>query len=66
MPLLLGTAEPCRLFMDWVARSAATVREQLDRWDATVDVTVIALPPGLPWPRIEATVRAAAPPRPGG
>jgi hypothetical protein len=39
----------------------ATVREQLDRWDATVDVTVVGLPPGLPWPRVEATIRAAAP-----
>ena len=36
--------------------SAATVREQLDRWDAAVDVTMIGLPPGLPWPRIEATI----------
>jgi hypothetical protein len=39
----------------------ATVQEQLERWDATVDVTVIGLPPGLPWPGIEATIRAAAP-----
>jgi 5,10-methylenetetrahydromethanopterin reductase len=45
--------------------TAATVQEQLERWDATVDVTVVALPPGLPWPRIEATIRAAAPPRSG-
>jgi alkanesulfonate monooxygenase SsuD/methylene tetrahydromethanopterin reductase-like flavin-dependent oxidoreductase (luciferase family) len=39
--------------------TAATVPEQLARWDATV----VGLPPGLPWPRIEATVRAAAPPQ---
>jgi 5,10-methylenetetrahydromethanopterin reductase len=42
----------------------ATVQEQLDRWDATVDITIVGLPPGLPWPRIEATVRAAAPRQP--
>ena len=41
--------------------TAATVQERLDRWDATVDITVVGLPPGLPWPQIEATVRAAAP-----
>jgi 5,10-methylenetetrahydromethanopterin reductase len=41
--------------------TAATVREQLERWDAAVDVTMVGMPPGLPWPRIEATVRAAAP-----
>jgi len=41
--------------------TAAMVREQLERWDAAVDVTMVGLPPGLPWPRIEATIRAAAP-----
>jgi alkanesulfonate monooxygenase SsuD/methylene tetrahydromethanopterin reductase-like flavin-dependent oxidoreductase (luciferase family) len=41
--------------------AAATVQEQLERWDAAVDVTMVGVPPGLPWPRIEATVRAAAP-----
>ena len=41
--------------------TAATVQQQLARWDTTVDITVIGLPPGLPWPHIEATVRAAAP-----
>jgi alkanesulfonate monooxygenase SsuD/methylene tetrahydromethanopterin reductase-like flavin-dependent oxidoreductase (luciferase family) len=41
--------------------TAATVREQLELWDATVDLTIVGLPPGLPWPRIEATIRAAAP-----
>jgi alkanesulfonate monooxygenase SsuD/methylene tetrahydromethanopterin reductase-like flavin-dependent oxidoreductase (luciferase family) len=44
--------------------TAATVQEQLDRWDATVDVTIVALPPGLPWSQIEATVIAGAPRRP--
>jgi len=38
------------------------VREQLASWDEAVDVVTIVLPPGLPWPTIEATLRAAAPP----
>ena len=46
--------------------TAAAVQEQLERWDAAVDVTMVGLPPGLPWPRIEATVRAAAPRASGG
>ena len=41
--------------------AAATVQEQLTRWDATVDLTMVGLPPGLPWPQLEATIRAAAP-----
>jgi alkanesulfonate monooxygenase SsuD/methylene tetrahydromethanopterin reductase-like flavin-dependent oxidoreductase (luciferase family) len=46
--------------------TAATVQEQLERWDAAVDVTMVGLPPGLPWPQIEATIRAAAPRAPAG
>ncbi|WP_063775485.1 LLM class flavin-dependent oxidoreductase [Actinoplanes rectilineatus] len=38
-----------------------TVRDQLERWDATVDVTMLGIPPGLPWPMIEATIRAGRP-----
>ncbi|GIJ56058.1 LLM class flavin-dependent oxidoreductase [Virgisporangium aurantiacum] len=41
--------------------TAATVRDRLERWDKVADVTMVGLPPGLPWPRIEATIRAAAP-----
>jgi alkanesulfonate monooxygenase SsuD/methylene tetrahydromethanopterin reductase-like flavin-dependent oxidoreductase (luciferase family) len=37
------------------------VRDQLTEWDGAVDVAMIGLPPGLPWPAIEATLRAAAP-----
>ena len=37
------------------------VRAQLARWDGVADIVVIGLPPGLPWPAIEATLRAAAP-----
>src|SRR6201995_5035762 len=37
------------------------VRAQLQRWDAAADIVALMLPPGLPWPIIEATLRAAAP-----
>ena len=40
------------------------VRAQLERWDDIADIVMIGLPPGLPWPAIEATLRAAAPERP--
>jgi alkanesulfonate monooxygenase SsuD/methylene tetrahydromethanopterin reductase-like flavin-dependent oxidoreductase (luciferase family) len=37
------------------------VREQLQPWDRAADIVTILLPPGMPWPNIEATLRAAAP-----
>jgi alkanesulfonate monooxygenase SsuD/methylene tetrahydromethanopterin reductase-like flavin-dependent oxidoreductase (luciferase family) len=37
------------------------VREQLHTWDGAADIVTIMLPPGLPWPNIEATLWAAAP-----
>jgi alkanesulfonate monooxygenase SsuD/methylene tetrahydromethanopterin reductase-like flavin-dependent oxidoreductase (luciferase family) len=37
------------------------VRAQLQRWDHAADIVPIILPPGLPWPSIEATLQAAAP-----
>jgi alkanesulfonate monooxygenase SsuD/methylene tetrahydromethanopterin reductase-like flavin-dependent oxidoreductase (luciferase family) len=37
------------------------VREQLQHWDHTADIVTILLPPGMPWPSIEATLLAAAP-----
>jgi alkanesulfonate monooxygenase SsuD/methylene tetrahydromethanopterin reductase-like flavin-dependent oxidoreductase (luciferase family) len=40
---------------------AAGVEDQLRQWDDVVDVTMVAIPPGIPWPQIEATLRAAAP-----
>jgi len=43
--------------------SASTVRQGLARWDDTLDITLVGLPPGLPWPSIEATLHAAAPAR---
>jgi alkanesulfonate monooxygenase SsuD/methylene tetrahydromethanopterin reductase-like flavin-dependent oxidoreductase (luciferase family) len=41
--------------------TAAEVRDQLESWAGMADITMIALPPGLPWETIEATLRAAAP-----
>ena len=38
------------------------VRELLKPWDRAADVVTILLPPGMPWPAIEATLVAAAPP----
>jgi alkanesulfonate monooxygenase SsuD/methylene tetrahydromethanopterin reductase-like flavin-dependent oxidoreductase (luciferase family) len=37
------------------------VRHQLTAWDQTADIVSLLLPPGLPWPSIEATLLAAAP-----
>jgi hypothetical protein len=37
------------------------VRDRLESWDGVADVVMIGLPPGLPWPAVEATLRAAAP-----
>jgi alkanesulfonate monooxygenase SsuD/methylene tetrahydromethanopterin reductase-like flavin-dependent oxidoreductase (luciferase family) len=39
------------------------VRDRLKSWDEEVDVTMLGLPPGMPWATIEATLRAAAPAR---
>jgi alkanesulfonate monooxygenase SsuD/methylene tetrahydromethanopterin reductase-like flavin-dependent oxidoreductase (luciferase family) len=41
--------------------TAGQVRDQLERWAGVGDITMIGLPPGLPWEIIEATLRAAAP-----
>jgi hypothetical protein len=41
------------------------VREQLQPWDRAAGIVTILLPPGLPWPDIDATLHAAAPSRPG-
>jgi alkanesulfonate monooxygenase SsuD/methylene tetrahydromethanopterin reductase-like flavin-dependent oxidoreductase (luciferase family) len=38
------------------------VRELIKPWDQAADIATILLPPGIPWPTIEATLRAAAPP----
>jgi alkanesulfonate monooxygenase SsuD/methylene tetrahydromethanopterin reductase-like flavin-dependent oxidoreductase (luciferase family) len=37
------------------------VSKQLEPWDCVADIVTIVLPPGLPWPTIEATLGAAAP-----
>jgi alkanesulfonate monooxygenase SsuD/methylene tetrahydromethanopterin reductase-like flavin-dependent oxidoreductase (luciferase family) len=49
--------------LDQLAAHGTTgqVRDQLAAWDDAVDLTMIGLPPGLPWPTIESTLRAAAP-----
>jgi len=39
----------------------AQVREQLEPWDGAADLTLMGLPPNLPWDPIETTLRAAAP-----
>jgi alkanesulfonate monooxygenase SsuD/methylene tetrahydromethanopterin reductase-like flavin-dependent oxidoreductase (luciferase family) len=41
--------------------TADQVREQLESWDHAADIVTIMLPPGTPWPMIEATLLAAAP-----
>ena len=41
------------------------VRQQLTAWDQSADIVTLLLPPGLPWPSIEATLLAAAPDRGG-
>jgi alkanesulfonate monooxygenase SsuD/methylene tetrahydromethanopterin reductase-like flavin-dependent oxidoreductase (luciferase family) len=43
--------------------TADDVRAQLERWDDAADIGIVGLPPGVPWPTIEATLRAAAPRR---
>jgi alkanesulfonate monooxygenase SsuD/methylene tetrahydromethanopterin reductase-like flavin-dependent oxidoreductase (luciferase family) len=40
------------------------IRAQVDQWDGVADVVMVGLAPGLPWPAIETTLRAAAPQRP--
>jgi alkanesulfonate monooxygenase SsuD/methylene tetrahydromethanopterin reductase-like flavin-dependent oxidoreductase (luciferase family) len=59
-----GTIPPsARVVLDQLAAcgTGAQVREQLRPWDQAADIVTILLPPGLPWPSIEATLRAAAP-----
>jgi alkanesulfonate monooxygenase SsuD/methylene tetrahydromethanopterin reductase-like flavin-dependent oxidoreductase (luciferase family) len=41
--------------------TAEQVRAQLKPWHDAADSVTVMLPPGLPWPVIEATLRAAAP-----
>ncbi len=38
----------------------ARVRERLEPWDSAADIVMVGLPPGSPWPCLEATIRAAA------
>jgi hypothetical protein len=55
-------AEAQRLLDEFTAHGTeAQIRDRLRQWDAATDITTIGLPPGLPWPGIEATLHAAAP-----
>jgi hypothetical protein len=59
-----GTIPPsAQVVLDQLAAygTCDQVREQLQPWDHAADIVTILLPPGLPWPSIEATLRAAAP-----
>jgi len=44
--------------------TADQVARQLGEWESVADIVTVMLPPGLPWPVIEATLRAAAPSSP--
>ncbi|HKT02570.1 MAG TPA: hypothetical protein VJT31_23825, partial [Rugosimonospora sp.] len=59
-----GTVPPAaRPVLDQLAvyGTGDQVREQLKHWEQAADIVTVLLPPGLPWPTIEATLRAAAP-----
>jgi alkanesulfonate monooxygenase SsuD/methylene tetrahydromethanopterin reductase-like flavin-dependent oxidoreductase (luciferase family) len=61
---LRGTVPPgAQVVLDQLAACGTSdqVREQLQPWDRAADIVTILLPPGLPWPTIEATLHAAAP-----
>jgi alkanesulfonate monooxygenase SsuD/methylene tetrahydromethanopterin reductase-like flavin-dependent oxidoreductase (luciferase family) len=64
-----GTVPPgAQVLLDQLAACGTCdqVREQLQPWDRAADIVTILLPPGMPWPSIEATLQAAAPSaRPG-
>jgi alkanesulfonate monooxygenase SsuD/methylene tetrahydromethanopterin reductase-like flavin-dependent oxidoreductase (luciferase family) len=59
-----GTVPPdAQVVLDQLAACGTCdqVREQLQPWDRAADIVTILLPPGIPWPTIEATLQAAAP-----
>jgi alkanesulfonate monooxygenase SsuD/methylene tetrahydromethanopterin reductase-like flavin-dependent oxidoreductase (luciferase family) len=59
-----GTVPPgAEVILDQLAAYGTRdqIRQQLARWDRAADIVTILLPPGLPWPAIEATLLAAAP-----
>jgi hypothetical protein len=65
-PAYRGFFTPLAAARTVVRQLAATgspdhVGAQLERWDDVADIVVIGLPPGIPWPTIEATLRVAAP-----
>jgi hypothetical protein len=64
-----GTVPPsAQVILDQLAAYGTSdqVSEQLQSWDHAAEIVTILLPPGMPWPNIEATLQAAAPTaRPG-
>ena len=59
-----GTIPPsAQVMLDQLAAYGTSdqVRDQLQPWDHVADIVTILLPPGMPWPNIEATLLAAAP-----
>jgi alkanesulfonate monooxygenase SsuD/methylene tetrahydromethanopterin reductase-like flavin-dependent oxidoreductase (luciferase family) len=59
-----GTVPPgARVLLDQLTAcgTGEEVSERLAQWDRAADIVTIMLPPGMPWPTIEATLRAAAP-----
>ena len=59
-----GTIPPsAQVILDQLAACGTCdqVREQLQSWDRAAGIVTILLPPGMPWPNIEATLLAAAP-----
>jgi alkanesulfonate monooxygenase SsuD/methylene tetrahydromethanopterin reductase-like flavin-dependent oxidoreductase (luciferase family) len=59
-----GTVPPdAEIVLDQLAAYGTSdqIRKQLTSWDQAADIVTILLPPGLPWPAIEATLLAAAP-----
>jgi alkanesulfonate monooxygenase SsuD/methylene tetrahydromethanopterin reductase-like flavin-dependent oxidoreductase (luciferase family) len=62
-----GTVPPgAQVVLDQLAAFGTRdqVREQLQAWDHAADIVTVLLPPGMPWPNIEATLQAAAPATP--
>ena len=53
------------LLLDQLAAygTSEQIRKQLMSWDEAADIVTILLPPGLPWPVLQSTLLAAAPPR---
>jgi hypothetical protein len=62
MPATRTIPPSAQVILDQLAAYGTSdqVREQLQPWDRAADIATILLPPGMPWPNIEATLLAAA------